>query len=323
MSLEPAGNNQVTVNRGGEALNVTDRFAVEPGDLIVTGDAGARLQLAGLRSVIIGSNAEVSVAGEADLELFAGSLLVRAVERISVDMGDVDALVRGGRFRIERLPAFEAAATYEGVLTLSEPGEEPVTVRPLFQSAVVAGEALPASPYEFDTDDPWDRLYLDQAIDLDEKLERFSSSLSTQIDSGDLDQFLRAVPDGDVSAVEPYVGTGVRPAPDLFIAAAIALNDPEGSFGTAFERSFALRDEGGEWGIVAGIMGVPSQEVLVSLEKLVNDSEILNSRGRPSPTTGPDDAGESPPSSPRTESCSTLIDCLLDLPAPPGGSGLP
>jgi hypothetical protein len=317
MTLEPLGSSRVFVDRGESRLEVTDRFALEIGDVVSTRDTGAQLQLNENRRAWLAPSSSVRIAGEARLVHVEGSLLAQVDAALVVELEDVEVSSNNGRIRIDQESAFAAAMPYGGSLTITAPGREPVKVEPLFQVQIAPGELLPAKPYEPDDADDWDADYLGGVLELEERLHRVATALSGQLNDPVRNETLLdpVLSPGNKSAISTDIES--QSASDLLIAAGIAKADATRSFEAAFQRAFDLRDEGGRWGIVVAIMEVDENTLLAALEDLVAESGILSSgspeRGGPSPSGASTEA---------LDPCVNVIDCLLET-TPARGSGLP
>jgi hypothetical protein len=314
MTLQPiSSTGVVSVERDAEDFEVTERFALEPGDVVTTSQSGARIQLAGQRRARVASNSSVSILGENSLEHVSGSLLVQARGPSTVLIDRVEAVSDSGLFRLDGdSSSAVAASTYMGSMTLQVPGQDPVEVEPLQVAEVVANGVVNQAPYLPTSDDLWDQGYLRDVIDLQDKLDEFTRLLSAHIDTSTLgmEYFREIMPDKDLSFLANYVGERGRSTSDLLIAFVIAGNDPEESLQSAFRKAFRLREGGAEWATVAGIMEIEGRALLSGLQDAANELIALSGSGL-SLTSGSAEGGDQ--TSPRSQAriCINIIDCIL------------
>jgi hypothetical protein len=317
MTLNAEGG-RLRVERDGDVLDVTGRFSLEPGDVIKTDGAAARLQLQGRRRAWIQEGSRVRIRDGQTLQNLSGSVLIRAQDETIVVFDDVTASSSQGTFRVDRASASSSAATYRGVTEVRAPGQRPVVVRRLFASSSAAGQVLDLVPYEVDPDDSWDRLELSKLIELEEELQAFSRALSVRLEDQTMARsYFAGLAGEQVPWMKPYVGGG-RPTADLLIGFTIARLDPGRSLQSGFTHAFDLRDDEAPWGVVATVMGVDSESLIAQLESIVSKTGIATD-GRGTFSLAPD--SEEPAGArldralpPSAGGCKNIFDCLLDVP---------
>lgn len=343
MSVERAsGAGVIEVLRGNEVIPVgQDEVAIRAQDVIRTaGDAEARIRLAGSRESLLGSAGRVVVLGTAALELAAGSLVARAGSPTRLAMGDValdagdDAVVR-----LDRGFASARAGVYRGTATAMAPGEDRLTLARLFQASTTAGDLPPTpSPYRVDPADPYDRIYLEDVIALDERLERLRAGFQSQVGGRrpGLGYFRRLAGGEPVGFLRPYLKERI-PAADLLIGFTVA-RTAAGDLESQTERAFDLYERGARWGVAAAIMRVPQRPLLAELTRAITATGVVaqgtggepvflaegggGELGGPAPAPGPggggngdggDDGGNDPEPRPTASpTCDNEITCTIE-----------
>lgn len=268
---------RVRVIREGEVVTVADRLSLQTGDVITASrDARARLRLRGARQAELRGASETTIVDERSID-FEGSgnrvgLLAEVGETTTVAFGRVLAKASAATFRLDHGFGSSRLASYAGSVQVSSAGQSGLTVERLFQASITVND-LPdtARPYDLDPDDDWDETYAGQWLELDASLAELGSGLQTQLgrDRPGLDYF-RALADRNVSFMRSYLK---RRTSDLLIGFTIARQDQvdnDRSLEKSFRESFELRDRGGAWGVVAGILEVRPRPVLAQLEGIVD-----------------------------------------------------
>jgi len=259
----------VTLVRDGEELTVDGDESLEPGDLIDTGTGTAELRLRGDRKAWLQHSTEVAVIDEMSLNGLAGNLRARAAEEeIVVQFDGIEAHATDAHFRIDQGIGSARAASYDGDVRLSKPGEPRLTVGRLFEAEVPAAD-LPTEPrpYRFDTKDEWDADILESVIDLDERLTQLGSGLASQLGNQrpGLDYF-GALADRKVAFMKGYLK---RSTDDLLIGFTVARNSAHKSLARSFRAAMSYRDDGGRWGIVASIMEAKQKALVADLQSVI------------------------------------------------------
>jgi hypothetical protein len=318
MTLDAEGA-RLRVERDGDVLEITGRFSLEPGDVIKTVGAPAKVQLQGRRRAWIQEGSRVRIRDGRTLENLSGSILIRVQDRTSVVFDEVTASSGEGTFRVDRASASSSAATYRGITEVHAPGQRHVVVRPLFASSAAAGQVLDLVPYEVDPDDSWDRLELTELIELEEELHAFSRALSVRLeDQAVAGSYFAGLAGERVPWIKPYVG-GERSTADLLIGFTIARLGPGRSLRSGFTYAFNLRDDEAPWGVVATLMGVDSESLIAQLESIVSETGIATDGRSGTFSLAPDSGqpvGPAPDRAlpPSAGGCRNIFDCLLDVP---------
>ena len=359
MTIRPLGGT-IFVLRDGASIEVEEDTPLKPGDLITTDKAGsARLRLAGSRSGSVMNGAKVAVVDSSSLEGRSGSMLMEVEDRTTVSFDGVTAEADEGAFRIDQGFGSSRVGAYSGKVSLSRPGQSTVTINGLFEALLAAGE-LPSStkPYRAEPSDPWDRERLATAIRLDQELAELGGGLAAQLDRGSSRPSLGYF-GGLAGQPVPFMRSYLkRSTAELLIGFTVGENARDMKLSTGVSKAFDLRDEGGQWGIVAAILESRPRPLLADLENVIvaavggggggattpeftlaaaaeatgeappSDTSVVAS-GEPVPPSDPGDpgtdpedpddgGGTEPPDEP--DDCSSGPDCDLDdLPDP----GLP
>jgi hypothetical protein len=291
MTVEPDGPGSVFVRRSGDEIEITGRFSLAGGDIVRTASPGARILLASDRAASVATDSRVRITDGSSLEVLGGSVLAESPRHMTVAIDDVTATTSNGVLRVELFSASAGVAAYEGEVVIAAPGQERVTLGPLFDASVTAGEILSPKPYQVDVDDGWDRLHLADVVELDEQLDRYADAISGQLGRTRLPgSYFRGLEGrGAGQAMARYVESGVYSPPDLLIGFTIADLDESRARGRALLRAFDLREEGGQWGVIATIMGVRSGPLVAGLADLIFVAGAL--AAAPEGTAGPSNAG--------------------------------
>ena len=279
MTVHPDGPGALFVRRAGEEIEVTGRFSLAAGDAVRTVAVGARIQLDSDRTASVASESRVRVTGGGSLEVLGGSVLADSPRHMTLAIDDVTATTSDGILRVDLFSASAGVAAYEGDVVVAAPGQERVTLDPLFDASVTAGEILAPKPYQVDVDDDWDRVHLADVVELDEQLDRYSAAISGQLGRIRLgESYFRGLEGKDAARLmSRYVASRAYSAPDLLIGFFIADLDPHGPRAPSLEQAFDLRREGGQWGVIATIMGVGSGPLVAGLEDLILTTGALAS----------------------------------------------
>jgi hypothetical protein len=295
MTVEPDGPGSVFVRRAGKEIEVTGRFSLAKGDVVRTSSAGARILLESDRSASVAKDSRVHVTGGGSLEVIGGSVLAEAGRHMTVAVDDVTATTSDGLLRVDRFSASAGVAGYAGKVVVAAPGQAQITLNPLFDVSVAAGQVLAPRPYHVELDDQWDRLHLTEVVELDEQLERYAGAMSGQLGRAQLrGSYFRTLGGGDAGrAMARYVDSPAYSVPDLLIGFSIADLDEAGPRGRSLDRAFGLRRDGGQWGVIATIMGVESGPLVAGLEDLIFAAGALASApgGDATSSNGPASSG--------------------------------
>ena len=148
------------------------------------------------------------------------------------------------------------AASYAGDLNLESAGRQ-LTVPALRQAAVPGPGLVPTTPVPLDyrADNPWDRRYLGDAIELGDELQARSQGFTAQLAPGEghtAGFYRQLLPDleGERAFDQGLIDPGIPPG-DTLVGAAIAAESRRGAFGDRWRGVFSFRAQGARWGLVA------------------------------------------------------------------------
>jgi hypothetical protein len=263
----------VQIQRGDKVIKVGESdVTVEPGDIIETEKFGrANLRLEGDRQVWISGatidRAEARVVSPTSLEGRTGTVLAHAGDDMKVQFGSVVASAKDAAFRIDQRAGGARAASLNGTIRLTAPGEPTMQVDRLFEVPASAGDLRGDRPYQLNVDDPFDKKELARVVDLEIELRQRTAGFANQL-RGQKPRlsYFRALGDGTrVDSIKRYLG---RPTVDLLTAFTIAANTSEFEFGEAIRKSFRYHDDGGSWSVVAEILRSKPALVLADLSDI-------------------------------------------------------
>jgi hypothetical protein len=268
MTVKRRGPGLVTVLRAGDVIEVGDSTSLKPRDVVQThSDGEAVVRLEGNRLLSLAPDSKIRIRDARSVESQGGKLLAETSDALVVTFGGARASTSAATFRVDRGVSAARVASYDGRVTLSAPGEERLVVGTFFQaSPSVNFMPQVATPYDFDSADPWDRLHLEDVMAFQEELDQLSAGLETQIDRQrpGLDYFGALEKGADVSFMRPYLK---RDPINLLVGFRIAAHDDQ-PLPAAFRRAFALYDRGAEWAMAAAIMQVEPEAVIADLEDI-------------------------------------------------------
>lgn len=285
MTLRKANDGRVEIVRGGDVITVGDSDeAVEPGDVVRTFEGGlAQVKLEGEREAWVGgTNQAVKGAAEGQMRIVdpmsvqsdTGTVMADAKESMEILFGDATATAEDALFRVDRRAGSGRAASYAGTVKLSAPGEPNITLQRLFEAPSSASDLRNPQPYSLDPEDPFDAQELRDVIELEARLAPRAAGFASQLgqQKPNLD-FFRALADGtNVNAMRPFMR---EPAIDLLLGFTVAVNADKMSFSDAVEQAFALRDDGGTWGVVAAILRSDPKLLLADLDAIFDASGVV------------------------------------------------
>lgn len=168
-------------------------------------------------------------------------------------------------------------ATYEGLVHVDSAGRTRDV--PALRQLMVSSLGRPASapdPLEYESDDPWDRRYLGEAIDLGQRLDAFERAATDAVPPATvagpaapatyrlLLPALAAQPDFFPQLLDPADDAG-----EVLVGAAIAVRSDGSTFASRWEDTFAFRDAGAEWGLVALDQGADLDAVVGDVEAAI------------------------------------------------------
>lgn len=313
MSLQPLSEGgSVRVHRDGDELEVTDSFEIEPGDVIITMQSGARLRLFGSRTVELAPQSEVRVTDESALADPSGMILVQTKEDLTIEVEDrVEVTSRSGAFRVEGGDGSSAVLALSGPLEVRELGEAPRQVSELFEATITTGQIGSIAPVSLNRDDPWSDIYLAAPRTLQSELDGFATDLSNLINEDAIGRQVlsRVLPGLDFSYIDQFLGRGAETVNELVIAYGIARTSPsKADVAETTSRALELHRGGAQLGVVATMLGSAGPELLRELdtvgERMVEaaSNSLLVTNGQ----------AEGPPDRTTDGICANLVDCILD-----------
>lgn len=245
--------------------------------------------------------------------LEAGDLLVAAPKTSAVSAAGTDIVIRSGAARVSRSLGVGVSA-YDGAVHLNSAGLER-DIPALREMMVPALGRPPRSPrpLRYQADDPWDRRFLGEAIELGRTLEALANGYTVNLNRGEgrTPGFFRVV----LPQLEdqPEFGADLidldRPPGETLIGAAIAVLGRRGSFVERWSSTFGFREEGAEWGLVALDQDVSGTPLLGAIEEAVAFSPLTFAApglsggpgtGAPGPDGGPPTTSTTTPTTPTT-----------------------
>ena len=242
----------LVASKGSAYRPAKDGATLSSGDKVKVASGTASLELAG-GALDLRRSSEVLI-GKVPTLLAGESLVTSQKRALEVRAGDAIARVDGAA-RLERTLAV-TLASYAGTARLSTTGRR-LDVPALRQATTPAAGVLPArpSPITVDEDDAWDRRFLGVAIELDRQLETRSTGFTSQLapDEGRTVGFFKQVLPklADEPAFSAQLLEAEREPGETLVGASIALVGTRGSFLSRWASSFAFREDGAAWGIVA------------------------------------------------------------------------
>ncbi|MDQ3982870.1 MAG: hypothetical protein M3271_09360, partial [Actinomycetota bacterium] len=270
---------RVVIVRAGETIEVEDETSLQPRDVVHAQSSGeALVRLEGSRLLTLGSASKIRIKDARTVESQSGSVLADTEDAIEVTFGTVTARASRGTLRVDRGVSAARIASYRGDVTVSAPGKERLHVGSLYE-ATPSMTVMPAAPvpYDMDESDPWDRIYLEEVVALQEELDQLSAGLRAQIGNQrpGLDYFGALAGDADVSFMRPYLR---RTPTNLLVAFTIARHDDR-PLGAAFKQAFSLYERGAKWAVAAAIMDVKLNAVVADLEDIATVAVASGSGG--------------------------------------------
>ncbi|HEV3353775.1 MAG TPA: hypothetical protein VG076_12685 [Acidimicrobiales bacterium] len=218
--------------------------------------------LQGLTEVHFSSERTVELRSGGELQvlpqpaLMKGDVLATAkATPLTVTAGNADARVRDGAAHVSRALGV-TAASYAGDLTVTSAGRD-LTVPALRQAGIPGPGLVPPtpSPLDYRADNPWDRRYLGDAIDLGDELQARSQGFTAQLAPGEghtagfYRQLLPAL-ESQPAFTQALLAPDMAPGETL-VGAAITVQGHNGNFLDRWQAVFAFHDQGARWGLVA------------------------------------------------------------------------
>ncbi|MGH2731257.1 MAG: hypothetical protein ACRDJI_11705 [Actinomycetota bacterium] len=284
MKLRRTGDGRVELHRDGDVINVTDEASLELRDVIVTkDDATAELQLADGRRALLAPDSQHLVVDTATIESQQGSLLADASAPMTVTFAGAEARFSSALFRVDRALGASRAATYEGRVRLSVPGER-LSLAPLFQTSVSAADFDSPDPYRLNKKDVWDITYLADVLDLDKELGQFAAGFASQVGkTRPTVGFFSGLAEGKRTGfMKRYIDSRV-PTADLLIGFTVGL-EADGALDDRVDDAFDLFEDGARWGVAATIMDVNRNPLIATLDDIIETTGVASAE----PGEGPD-----------------------------------
>jgi hypothetical protein len=251
--------------------------------------------LSGLADVHLSSDRSVELRPGGELQvlpdpaLLKGDVLATAKGTpLTVTAGSADARVHDGAAHVARALGV-TAASYVGDLAVTSAGRE-LTVPALRQAGVPGPGLVPAnpSPLDYRADNPWDRRYLGDAIDLGDELQARSEGFTAQLAPGEgqtagfYRQLLPALenqPEFTQALLQPDAAPG-----DTLVGAAIVVQGHNGTFLDRWRSVFAFRDQGARWGLVALDQHVTRGPLLSDVDDALGRRSVGTTLAAPAPS---------------------------------------
>lgn len=282
MTLRPLAG-VVTLVRDGDEKSVRGDTSLQPGDRIVTTQAGrATLKLEGERQAWLQGQSEVAVVNEHSLESIAGDLRSQVGDETTIEFDGIVATALDSHFRIDQGFGSSRVASYQGEVHLAKPGEPRLRLDSLFEAEAAAAD-LPADsrPYRFDVADEWDSEILEDVIALDEDLSQLGQGLAAQLGRKRPPlNYFNELAGRRVGFMKSFMH---RPTEDLLIGFTVADNSKKSSLEKAFKRAMGYRGEGGRWGVVASILEAKPKDLVADLKSVIVATGAGGDGGRAQP----------------------------------------
>ena len=293
---------------------VTGRTDVGPGDRVEVVEGRAVMALAGgtrfeLREGDADDSATVVRMDDVpDLE--AGDLLVTTPGKAALAAADTGIEVRAGAAKVSRSLGM-GVVSYDADVRIDSAGQAR-TVPPLrallvpvlgspqpLRPAVCQGSATTTACPAYDPGDAWDRRYLGDAIELDQRLQSISEAYTSTLQPGEgrTPGFFKLILPGleDEPDFTAALLDGQRAPGDTLVGAAITDLGRRGDFVDRWRSVFDFRDEGAAWGLVALDQAVSRTPLLGRVTEAIGASPLAFA-----PTTTAPGGGPGGPSTPTT-----------------------
>jgi hypothetical protein len=265
----------------GDVVRAGEEVRVEAGNVALElADGGVLEGRAGT-----GDDADTRIVVDATPELVAGELLMVGDPGLAVDAAGtiVYAAAANSAARVERELAVTAKA-YRGALEIDSAGQDR-SVPALRQLGIASLGRPPTSPSPIDllASDPWDRRFLGEAIDVGGRLDSLSAAFTaehqrpmTETDIGVLLPALASEPE-----LASWLRDDVRLAGEVLVGAAMV------TLGASWDDTFAFRDDGAGWGVVALDRGLDPANVFDAVQDALGRDDEVPDVALPTPTTSP------------------------------------
>jgi len=304
--LEVDGEAVVERADGGRDV-VTGRTDVGPGDRVEVVEGRAVMALAGgTRFELRDGDADdaATVLRMDDVpDLEAGDLLVTTPGRAEVAAADTALEIREGAAKVSRSLGM-GVVSYDADVRVDSAGQER-TVPPLrallvpalgspqpLRPAVCQGSSTTTACPAYDPQDAWDRRYLGDAIELDQRLQSIAEAYTSTLQPGEgrtpgfFKLILPGLEDEDDFTAELL---DVNRAPgDTLVGAAITDLGRRGDFVERWGAVFGFRDEGAAWGLVALDQAVSRTPLLGTVTEAIGASPLAFAPTTTRPSGDPD-----------------------------------
>ena len=314
----------VTVTRADGTTEVTGGdLVVDFGDTVAVDEGSVVLELAaGQQYELRAGNVDSEMVVGAPPTLVAGDALVAGGFPASITVGTATLSAQGASKVDAAIPQ---VAAYAGRTRINGAGDLDHVLG--LRQVVLTSSAAP-EPFRYDPSDAWDRRFLGAAIEFGRRLEALARGYTGDVEAG------RGRSESFFESVIPALAEEREFTADLLdperapgetlVGAAIAAQGRTGTFRERWQATFAFRDAGAEWGLVALDQGVSSAPVLETIELAIDGSPLstttsstTTSTTGPSPIDTPDDPGTTTTSVTSTTTTTTTTTTTL-----PGGGML-
>lgn len=265
-----------TIHRGDAVSKVGKQSKLQIGDRIKLSRRGVsqiRLEPGRLFELVGG---EVKVKRGDRLQLTSGRLLSSISAPGTVNVGALRINSSVGTFRVDRSLSTRVGV-YKGRTDL-QLGADRLTL-PRLRQAVVAEGVLPQKekPLRLNSQDRWDKRFLQSVLDLDDRLSNFGRGLEAQLGPGTgVEFFSRVVPgSGDLSFLNEFNSNRRSDVLIGLTVASEAVGKDAAELRPTFQKAFGLWSEGASWGLVSYELGVGQTSLFNRLLQAVGLSGIL------------------------------------------------
>ena len=289
----------VTVTRADGTTEVTGNdLVVDFGDTITVDEGTVVLELAaGQHYELRAGNVDSELVVGAPPTLVAGDALVVGGFPAAITVGTATVTAQGASKVDAAVPQ---VAAYAGRTRINGTGDLDHVLG--LRQVVLTSSAAP-EPFRYDPSDAWDRRFLGEAIAFGRRLEALARGYTGDVQAGGgrSESFFESVipsladeREFTADLLDPDRAPG-----ETLVGAAIAAQGRIGTFRQRWEATFAFRDAGAEWGLVALDQGVSSAPVLETIELAIDGSPLsttttststTSTTGLP-PGSTPDDPG--------------------------------
>jgi hypothetical protein len=291
MTLRSEGGKVQILRPDEDAITVgKDDVPVQPGDIVRTYSGGlAQIALEGDRVAWVGGRpqptagvpeAQMRIVSTSTVETDTGTVMAEAADPMKVRFGDAVASGSDSVFRVDRRAGAAKAATYSGTIKVTAPGEADVTLNRLYEVPATASDLQPTQPYRLNPGDRFDRRQLSDVIELERQLGQIQQGFITQLgqQKPSLPYFRAFAGNQDVDRMKRYL-QNKTPAIDLLLGFTIAMNTKAFGFGDALDTAFEAHNDGGSWGVVAGIVRSDPKLLLADLNNIADASRVVAGGG--------------------------------------------